>query len=161
LLRYSAPMPVARASKRVPAHRGARALLGAVAAALLAGCSSSGTGATTTTAPSPATGGTSSTVVTTIPFTMAKNARQDVTTGSCQEAGGAWVLNGTVKNSAKTARNYQIVVDFVDPTGNTVLFTRIVTTPSIRPGASATWSATSISGLSGVACVIRQVQAPA
>jgi hypothetical protein len=104
---------------------------------------------------------TSVTTATTIPFVVAKNARQDVTTGTCTEVGGDWVLNGVVKNSATTARTYQIVVDFVDQPGDTVLDTRIVTTASVKPAASLTWSAKSTPGLKNVACVIRQVQAPA
>jgi len=100
--------------------------------------------------------------VTTIPFSLAKNARHDVTTnGPCAETDGQWVLNGTVTNSAKTSRTYQIVVDFVTQPGDTVLDTKIVTTPSVGPGAKLAWSATSTSGLTSAACVIRQVQSPA
>jgi hypothetical protein len=66
-----------------------------------------------------------------------------------------------VKNSATTARTYQIVVDFVTQPGDTVLGTKIVTTASVNPGATQAWSATSTPGLTHVACVVRQVQAPA
>jgi hypothetical protein len=84
-----------------------------------------------------------------------------VTTAPSTQVGGLWVLNGVVKNSAGTARTYQIVVDFVTQPGNTVLDTKIVTTASVKPGASLPWSAKSVGGLKNVACVIRQVQAPA
>jgi hypothetical protein len=126
------------------------------AALLLAACSSTGkaTG-TTTSAPAP------SGVGTTLAFSLARNARQDVTTGSCIKTGGTWNLTGTVENSAPKARNYQIVVDFVDPSGNTVLDTKIVTTATVKHGARVPWSARSTPGLADVACVIRQVQAPA
>jgi hypothetical protein len=164
-LRYSEPMPATGAT-RPPARR--LSALGAVTAmalamALLAGCSSNDAAtSTTSTTTAPATGvSAQSTVATTIPFSMARNARQDVTAGSCKEAGGLWVLSGTVKNSAKTARTYQIVVDFVNPVGNTVFDTKIVTTPSVRPAQSLAWSTNSVPGLTHVACVIRQVQAPA
>jgi hypothetical protein len=130
------------------------------AALFLAGCSSNGSAN-----PSSLTSEPTSTTVsigTTIPFSMAKNARQDVTTsGPCAAVGGIWVLSGTVKNSAKTARTYQIVVDFVTQPGNTVLDTKIINTTSVGSGASLAWSAKSVPGLTHVACVIRQVQAPA
>lgn len=134
-------------------------VLGALSATvvLLAGCSSGGGAATpTTTRPSASAG-----VGTTLAFSMARNARQDVTMGPCTKVGGAWNLTGTVDNSAHTARSYQIVVDFVDRTGNTVLDTKIVTTAKVRHGARVPWSARSTPGLADVACVIRQVQAPA
>lgn len=100
--------------------------------------------------------------MTTIPFSLAKNARHDVTTNRpCVETDGRWVLNGTITNFGKMLRTYQIVVDFVSQPGDTVLDTKIVTTPSVDPGAKLAWSATSTSGLTGAACVIRQVQAPA
>jgi hypothetical protein len=153
-------MRFARAANPV-ARRGHRfGALSTIALVLLAGCTSNGTTpSTTSTEPSTVAG--QSTIATTIPFSITKNARQDVTAGSCRAVGGFWVLSGTLTNSAKKARAYQIVVDFVDRTGNTVLGTKIVTTPSIRPGAGSSWSAKSTSGLTNVACVIRQVQAPA
>ena len=138
-------------------------------ALFLAACSSNGSVSPTPTSTSSSATATtsttvaaSSTVATTIPFVMARNARRDVTTtGSCREVKGQWVLSGVVKNSATTARTYQIVVDFVTQPGDTVLDTKIVTTPSVSPGAIRVWSATSTTGLTHVACVIRQVQAPA
>ena len=72
-----------------------------------------------------------------------------------------WVLSGLVKNSASTARDYQIVVDFVTQPGDTVLDTKIINTTSVNPGATLAWSTRSAPGLAHVACVIRQVQAPA
>lgn len=99
---------------------------------------------------------------TTIPYSAAKNARKDVTTsGSCTMVGGQWVLNGEIKNSATVGRTYQVVVDFVTVPGNTVLNTQVVTTASVKPGASLAWSAKSAPGLNHVSCIIRQVQAPA
>jgi hypothetical protein len=157
-VRYSESMGAAPAGKPAGARLSAVTLT-AIALVVLAGCSSKGAGTssgTTTTGPA-----THSTVATTIPFSLAKNARQDVTAGSCKKADGAWVLSGTIENSAHTSRSYQIVVDFVNPVGNTVLDTRIVTTARVRPGAGVAWSAKSVSGLPRVACVIRQVQAPA
>jgi hypothetical protein len=161
-LRYSEPMPATRGT-RPPARRlSALGVLTAMAMVLLAGCSSNGAASPTSTTKAPATGvSAQSTVATTIPFSIARNARQDVTAGSCKEVGGLWVLNGMVKNSAKTARTYQIVVDFVNPVGNTVFDTKIVTTRRVRPAQSLAWSTNSVPGLTHVACVIRQVQAPA
>lgn len=143
---------------------GPSAALAAVGVALLlAACSSNKAASTTTSEATSTTAAVHApTTVTTIPFSIAKNARQDVTTtGSCSDVGGHWVLHGVVKNSAKAARAYQIVVDFVSRPGNTVLDTKIVNTASIKPGGSLSWSAKSTSGLTHVACVIRQVQAPA
>jgi hypothetical protein len=154
------PMPVTRRPTSLARRTIVRGALPAAALGLLAGCSSntpqpSATSHTTTTV-------TPATVATTIPFSLAKNARQDVTTPTpCRHSGGAWVLAGTIKNSAKVSRSYQIVVDFVTLTGNTVLDTRVITTPPVRAGAVMNWSAKSTPGLPHVACVIRQVQAPA
>ena len=130
---------------------------------LLGACSSGGAASSRLGAGSASTtvaGG--STVPTSIPFSTAKNARQDVTTtGACTQVKGVWVLEGTVTNSAKKARRYQIVVDFVSQPGDTVLYTKVINTDLVRPKASLVWSARSIPGLAQVACVIRQVQAPA
>ena len=139
--------------------------IGLGAVLLLAGCSSGGS---STPAPSTAPASTrtstsaASASVTTIPFSLAKNARRDVATdGPCTEAGGLWVLHGMVTNSATVSRTYQIVVDFVSQPGDTVLDTKVVTTPRVSPGSKLQWSATSTSGLTSVGCLIRQVQAPA
>ncbi len=152
-----------------------------VAGALpLAGCSTSPNstqsgagvpkGTTTTTKVLPAPKGTTTTTtttkvlpgVTTIPFSLAKNARHDVaTSGPCTLTGTSWILSGTVRNSSRSARNYQIVVDFVTQPGFTVLDTKIVTTAVVQPGASLPWDATGAAGKKNVACVVRQVQAPA
>jgi hypothetical protein len=150
------------ARSRAPAALAA--LAGAGSALLLAACSSHSTpGLASPTSTTNATATTTSTTTaTTIPFVAAKNARQDVsTTGACTQVGGNWVLKGVVRNSATTARTYQIVVDFVTQPGDTVLDTQIVTTASVKPAAGLTWSAKSTPGLTNVACVIRQVQAPA
>jgi hypothetical protein len=107
---------------------------------------------TTTTQPGPVP-------TTTIPYAASKNARADVTTdGACAKAGGAWVLQGAVRNSATFARSYQIVVDYVTVPGNTVIDTRIVTVPTLNPAASTTWSSSGAHGSAHVACIIRQVQ---
>ena len=163
-------MPSLGSADRGTKRLGACTLLPLFGVALfLAACSSNGSVSPTSTSPSSSVAAptssrvaVSSTVATTIPFVMARNARGDVTTtGSCHQGKGEWVLGGVVKNSATTARTYQIVVDFVTQPGDTVLDTKIVTTPSVNPGAIRVWSATSTPGLTHVACVIRQVQAPA
>jgi hypothetical protein len=153
-------MPATRRATPVARHLVALGALTTAAMSLVAGCSSNGstppsTTSTTTTVP-PAT------IATTIPFSITKNARQDVTTPSpCRQTNGLWVLSGTIKNSAQAARTYQIVVDFVSRTGNTVLDTKVITTNPVPAGSSLPWSAKSTPGLTNVACVIRQVQAPA
>ncbi len=125
----------------------------------LAGCSSGPSSSPTT---KPPTASTATNTATTIPFSLSKNARQDVsTTGSCAEVGGAWVLNGQVRNSARAPRDYQIVVDFVSQPGDTVLDTKIVQTATVGVGDTAGWTATSSPDLAHVACLVRQVQAPA
>ena len=163
-------MPCLGSADLGPKRLGVSALLPLIGVALfLAACSSNGSPSPASTSASSSVAvptstrvAASATVATTIPFVMARNARGDVTTtGSCHEANGVWVLGGVVKNSATTARTYQIVVDFVTQPGDTVLDTKIVTTPSVNPGAIRVWSATSTPGLTHVACVIRQVQAPA
>jgi ABC-type glycerol-3-phosphate transport system substrate-binding protein len=122
---------------------------------LLAACGSSSSSQTTTTSSS----SPASTTTTTIPYVASKNARADVTTtGACAKSGSEWELKGNVKNSAKFARSYQIVVDFVTVPGNTVLDTKIVNVATLSPGASSDWSALGAPGDNHVACVIRQVQ---
>ena len=131
---------------------------------LLAACSSTPTSsppAPTTTSAATSTGPTTTTHYVNVPFKLSHNARHDVTTSTCTKIGGAWTLKGTVRNSKRIARNYQIVVDFVTTPGNTVLFTRVITIPKIKPGATARWSATSKRGIATASCVIRQVQSPA
>ena len=152
-------MRAAREQARQWSGRGA---LPAMVMVLLVGCSSTVTpdSPSSTTDSSPTTLAGESTIATTIPFNVARNARQEVTTRSCREVGGVWVLSGTVNNSAKTARSYQIVVDFVNQNGNTVEDTKILNTASVRPGATVAWSAKSVAGLTDVACVIRYVQSP-
>ncbi len=145
------PARAGRAAFRVSVLVGAALALASCSSG--SGSSTSGTKPATTTTPATAT---------TIPFDLSKNARQDVsTTGACAHAGSTWVLSGRVRNSSTTARPYQIVVDFVSQPGDTVLDTRIVQTATVAPGATADWSATSTPGLAGVACLVRQVQAPA
>jgi hypothetical protein len=125
----------------------------AAGALVMAGCSSGSTpGAVTT---------TSITVPgqTTIPYSPAKNARTDVVlqTPCTQDATGAWVATGTVRNSATIPRAYSIVVDFVN-SGATVQDTQIVKVATVASGAQASWSTAGAQGRSGIACVIRQVQ---
>lgn len=152
-------------------HRGVRsptvvqAMAMLVGILLLAGCSanttSSSTSATRSTS-GPTTTTRSLPGVTTIPYSPAKNARRDVTTsGPCRMTGTSWEFAGSVTNSSSSARSYQIVVDFVTQPGDTVLDTTIVTTASVRPGGSLPWTTTGAAGQKDVACVIRQVQAPA
>jgi len=130
---------------------------------LLAGCSSS----RGPTSPEPGTGGTTPVVTRVsaiapgevVPFTLADNARSEVTTGVCTQSSGTWVLTGTVRNSATKAKTFQIVVDFVTEPGSTVLSSVEVNLPRVGPNVTAPWSATGARGRSHVACVVRQAQA--
>lgn len=130
---------------------------------LLAGCSSSHPGASSGSGP-----GAAAPVVThvsaitpgeAVPFTLADNARSEVTTGACTQSSGTWVLHGTVRNRATTAKTFQIVVDFVTDPGSTVLSSVEVSLPGVGPKATAPWSVTGARGRSHVACVVRQAQA--
>ena len=126
-----------------------------VGAWLLAGCSTShpNTASTTTTAkaiPVPPT----------VSYDPAKNARSDVTLLTpCLQTppAGAWVADGTVKNSAPSPRGYSIVIDFVNSV-STVRDTQIVTVPTVQPRASANWTISGAGGAPGITCVVRQVQ---
>ena len=97
---------------------------------------------------------------TTVPYDPAKNARSDVTILTpCLQSPpvGAWVADGTVKNSAPSPRGYSIVIDFVNSVA-TVRDTQIVTVPTVQPGASANWTISGAAGTPGISCVVRQVQ---
>jgi hypothetical protein len=130
---------------------------------LLAGCSSSPPGATS----GPGTGVTTPVVTRVsaitpgeaVPFTLADNARSEVTTEGCTQSSGTWVLEGTVRNPSTKAKTFQIVVDFVTNPGSTVLSSVEVSLPRVGPKATAPWSATGARGRSHVACVVRQAQA--
>jgi hypothetical protein len=129
----------------------------AIACTLLAGCSSNSPSAvTTTSAPSHATSSLPGT--TTIPYSAKLNARTDVSTSSCNQVNGAWVMKGSVTNSAKKNRNYQIVVDFVTNPGNTVMDTQIINVRDVAPKATKSWTATGAQGKDHLGCVVRQVQ---
>ena len=95
----------------------------------------------------------------TVPFNLADNARADVKTQPCTQVNGAWVLNGTVRNTAAKSRSFQIVVDFLTEPGSTILGTTVVNVPSVNPGTTANWSATGARGKSPVGCVVRLAQA--
>ena len=93
-----------------------------------------------------------------VSYSAPRNARGDVTVKMCSQVDGSWVLTGSVKNPAKTATGFRIVVDFVTKPGSTVLSSSEVTVASVNPGATVDWSATGAHGKSGVACIVRQAQ---
>lgn len=135
-----------------------------VACAALAGCSSSPSATTTATSHTSTTSSSTRTTITipgatTIPFVEKYNARQDVTTTSCQKVLGVWQIKGNIKNSASDTRNYEIVVDYVTQPGDTVQDTKIVHVSKVAPGSTVAWSSTGAPGKSNLACVIRFVQA--
>jgi hypothetical protein len=120
---------------------------------LLAGCSSTSTNTSSTSS-------TSATPPTTIPYVAADNARSDVSlTTPCPVVNGALEASGKISNSAKVARSYQIVVDFITQPGDTVKATKVVGVKDVAAGATVPWSTSSSSGSSMLTCVIRQVQA--
>ena len=138
---------------------GGKAIRGALTASLIAGCSVLllGCSSSSTSKPTVRTsviepGGT-------VPFNLADNARADVKTQPCTQVNGAWVLNGTVRNTAAKSRSFQIVVDFLTEPGSTILGTTVVNVPSVHPGTTANWSATGARGKSPVGCVVRLAQA--
>jgi hypothetical protein len=90
-------------------------------------------------------------------YAATANARKMVTAGICRPAGAkGWQLAGTVTNTAKAARRYTIVVDFVTVKGDTVLFTRVVRVPAVSPGATVRWRAVGAAGHTNVNCVVRE-----
>jgi hypothetical protein len=96
-----------------------------------------------------------------LPYNKYKNARLDVTIdGPCtQQAGGAWVLKGTVHNPAPTApTGFSIAVDYVHAPGGTVLDTQVVEVPPVGPGKTAPWQSSWTYSGSGVTCLVRQAQ---
>jgi hypothetical protein len=101
---------------------------------------------------------TTSTSVKVPVYDPAKNARQDVMAGACTDGGASgWSFSGKVTNSAATTRGYAIVVDFITVPGDTVMATKVVNVPPLRPHASASWSATGAApGQKNLTCVIRQ-----
>ena len=133
-----------------------------VAALLLCGCSTSDGGRSS--APTSTTGTTvppSSTgpVATTIPYDPSLNARSDLTVErACTYSDGVWGIGGKVQNSSSVERSYQIVVDYIAQSGDTVEDTQIVTVSSVAPGATASWTSSGGRGDPDLACVIRQVQ---
>ncbi len=94
-----------------------------------------------------------------VPYDKAHNAHAAVAVaGPCTHIRGAWVLKGTVKNSAHTSHGYSLVVDFVTVPGNTVEHTQIVTVPNVAPSATASWQASWKSTVRDISCVVRQAQ---
>ena len=93
-----------------------------------------------------------------VQFDLAHNARADVHAEACRIASGSWLLNGTVTNPGTNATGFQIVVDFVNAKGDTVISTTEIEIPSVAPKASASWSATGAHGKPDVACLVRQAQ---
>jgi hypothetical protein len=96
-----------------------------------------------------------------VPYNKYKNARLDVALGGpcTKNAGGAWVLKGTIHNPDPTnATAFSIVVDFVHEPGSTVLNTVIVNVPKVSPNKTVPWQASWIYSPSGLSCVVRQAQ---
>ncbi len=93
-----------------------------------------------------------------VQFDLAHNARADVHTETCRIASGSWLLNGTVTNPGTSATGFQIVVDFVNAKGDTVISTTEIEIPRVAPKASASWSATGAHGKPDIACLVRQAQ---
>jgi len=126
-------------------------------ALIITGCSSSPSAA-----PPPSTKAAPPTSVASpgasIPFHLADNARADVSTSPCVQTPAGWVLKGTVKNSAKEPKRFQIVVDFVTHVGSTVLATTVLNVPTVAPGDTASWSATGAQGKPDVNCLVRLAQ---
>jgi hypothetical protein len=118
-----------------------------LAALLLASCSSSPKPTTVTITPGSI-----------VSYSAGRNARGDVTAKTCTQAGGSWVLSGSVKNPTKTATGFRIVVDFVSKPGSTVLSSSEVTVASVSPGASVDWTATGAHGKTNVGCIVRQAE---
>jgi hypothetical protein len=125
---------------------------------IMAGCSSSPSAAPGSSSTNPGPPTSVAAPGASIPFTLANDARADVSTHPCTQTSGGWVLDGAVKNPANVAKRFQIVVDFVSRAGSTVLATTILNVPPVAPGATATWAATGAKGKSDVNCVVRLAQ---
>ncbi len=110
---------------------------------------------------SSSTSSTSSSTTTTLKFDIKHNARSDVSFTPCKNSNGAWVLNGALINSQSYSRKYQIIVDFVTTAGATVEDSAVVEVDNVAPGERRQWSATGAHGVSGISCVVRNVQAVA
>jgi hypothetical protein len=95
----------------------------------------------------------------TIPPSLAANARTDVTTPSVcrRDAAGLWVWKGTVTNKSAAPHAYTIIVDFTDSTA-TVEQTKVVGVPTVAPGGSATWSVGGAAAMADIRCVIRSAR---
>ena len=96
---------------------------------------------------------------TTIPNDFKNNARQDVSVGSCVHQNGEWVLSGGIVNSAKVARKYQIIVDYVTPTGGTVVDSATLEVAKVKPAQRYSWRLGGAKGVAHANCVIRNVRA--
>jgi hypothetical protein len=146
----------ARAPRRcgLTSAAGRVALGAAASAALLAGCAS---GSKPIAPPVATVRGGPATAI--IPYVASRNARSDVTVdGPCERSSGAWSLAGTVTNSAKVARGYQVVIDFVTKRGGTVQDTRVVDVPAVGPSITVDWIASGAQGHAAIACIVRQAQ---
>jgi len=89
---------------------------------------------------------------------LAHNAHFDITQGHCTgNKSAGWVLHGTARNSATTARTYSIAVDFVTNAGGTVLATEVVNVGPVGSHQSKSWSTPAAGqGHANLRCVIRQ-----
>jgi hypothetical protein len=130
--------------------------VGAIAFALT-GCSS-GSGSSGSGSASHGSANGTTTSVSVPPFNLAHNAHADVTQGQCTgNRSAGWVLHGTARNSATTARTYSIAVDFVTNPGGTVMATQVVNVGPVASHKTESWSTPPAGqGHAHLSCVIRQ-----
>lgn len=76
--------------------------------------------------------------------------------GRCGSRGRGVVVVTTRRLSVLTC-GYSIVVDFVNSVA-TVQDTKIVSVPTVQPAKFASWAVSGAKGISGISCVVRQVQ---
>jgi pectin methylesterase-like acyl-CoA thioesterase len=129
----------------------------------LTACSSSGSTSAATAAPASSTAQAVSSApaqaVKVPKYVAAANARKEITTSGCVQAGGNWKLKGSATNSTSSARSYSVVVDFVKTKGDTVVDTKVLTVGPVKPKATVSWAATGAAGAQNITCVIRQALA--
>lgn len=109
--------------------------------------------------PKKAAQSTTTVSTTTIPYQLKYNARQDVSQTTCVRQHGEWVVTGGVVNSAKVPRKFQIIVDFVTPTGGTVQDSATLEIPRVKPGQELSWKLSGAKGSTSTNCVIQNVLA--
>ena len=104
-----------------------------------------------------ASSSTTTSSTTTIPYNIKYNARQDASEGSCLQKAGRWVITGGLINSGSVNRKYQILVDFVTPTGGTVEDSATLEVAKLKPGKQLNWTLSSKTGIASANCVITSV----